>query len=244
MAVAVTFGITTMVMNVAMSPTGGWDTTTPRHAFDDDSFDPEAAAERSSGVPAVKHWHHPDDLGVGQHQHPAAAAAAAGPEPAPAAGADDGSASVNAQVRMLEGKLKAVTDAKDRVQTELTKKTEAVAAAAAAAATSAGTDGQPVAPTAPVLPFVSITTLSSGQHFLDRNTLLNILYQSYPHDRLELLVIETNDRGPSELFLEWNKSLADDKFRRANDYPYFHYWFHKPTQVQAGAHDLHPARAS
>jgi len=55
MAVAVTFGITTMVMNVAMSPTEGWDSTTRRHAFDTDSFDPAAAAERSSGVPSMKH---------------------------------------------------------------------------------------------------------------------------------------------------------------------------------------------
>ena len=101
--------------------------------------------------------HHPDALGVGQH-----AAAAAVPEPTPEAGDDSAAAGVDKQVRMLEGKLRAANDAKDRVQTELTKRT-AAAAAAAAVGVAARNEGQPVAPPASVLPFVSIITLSAGQ---------------------------------------------------------------------------------
>jgi hypothetical protein len=71
-------------------------------------------------------------------------------------------------------------------------------------------------------------TLSSGQTYLDRNVMQNVMYQSYPHDRLELLVIDTNAKGPSDTLMYWNRTMADPAARKANDWPVFRYFYYAP----------------
>ena len=62
---------------------------------------------------------------------------------------------------------------------------------------------------------------SHGQTYLDRNVMQNVMYQSYPHDRLELLVMDTNIKGPSDTLMYWNRTMADPAARKANNWPVF-----------------------
>ena len=62
-------------------------------------------------------------------------------------------------------------------------------------------DGMPPPPPPP-LPRVTIITLSRGQRHCERNSILNALYQTYPHDRLTLLIGDTSE-APSTFYRSW-----------------------------------------
>eukprot|EP00040_Diaphanoeca_grandis_P027552 m.157021 g.157021 ORF g.157021 m.157021 type:complete len:523 (+) comp31037_c0_seq1:748-2316(+) len=91
-----------------------------------------------------------------------------------------------------------------------------------------GVPSKPVGATY-ILPFVSLLTLADGQKSFERNVMLNMMYQSYPIDRFELLVIDTNDRGPSTRFTYWNNTLADPQERKRLELPQFRYFYSFPT---------------
>ena len=57
-------------------------------------------------------------------------------------------------------------------------------------------------PPPPPLPRVTIITLSRGQRHCERNSVLNALYQTYPRERLRLLVGDSSD-APSEYYQSW-----------------------------------------
>eukprot|EP00038_Savillea_parva_P003585 m.127805 g.127805 ORF g.127805 m.127805 type:complete len:439 (+) comp11217_c0_seq3:404-1720(+) len=57
------------------------------------------------------------------------------------------------------------------------------------------------------LPLVSIMTMSKGQYWCNRNSILNACYQRYPHARLELLVAETS-LSPSAFYLGANATRS------------------------------------
>lgn len=52
-------------------------------------------------------------------------------------------------------------------------------------------------------PTVSILTMSNGQRYTDRNVLFNVLYQRYPRNKLELIVLESNGQGPDPTWVAW-----------------------------------------
>lgn len=98
---------------------------------------------------------------------------------------------------------------------------------------SGGSEENPKSNSSKVVPFVSIVTLSAGQTYLDQNVMQNLMYQTHPHDRLELLVIETSDAGPSKTFVYWNETLKDPSIRAANKWPQFRYFFFPPDRTLA-----------
>mmetsp|Transcript_16848 Transcript_16848/g.49602 ORF Transcript_16848/g.49602 Transcript_16848/m.49602 type:complete len:383 (-) Transcript_16848:1174-2322(-) len=53
-------------------------------------------------------------------------------------------------------------------------------------------------------PMVSILTMNNGQRYTDENALLNALYQKYPREKLELIVLESNGQGPDPSWVAWS----------------------------------------
>eukprot|EP00040_Diaphanoeca_grandis_P006250 m.36662 g.36662 ORF g.36662 m.36662 type:complete len:495 (+) comp17420_c0_seq1:445-1929(+) len=83
-----------------------------------------------------------------------------------------------------------------------------------------------------ILPYVTIMALSAGERQFDNNILMNALYQTYPHDRLELVVVESSAH-PSELLTKWNNTIHNERSRAAHDWPWF-YYYHTTEYVPTG----------
>ena len=75
------------------------------------------------------------------------------------------------------------------------------------------------------LPRVSVLTFSRGQAQFDDNMLLNVLYQTYPHHLLELLVLDTGkesskvwkEREEGEMLTKWARAarLVEEELAEA-----------------------------